>query len=103
MRKVGRPKDKTLYINSLVGSLGCSYDDDTELKATLGKLNSKDLLLLKTYICKSNNKPLNFVLQDIPEETPAQSKRYNKIVNLYHQLKIEGNKNEFTSYERATL
>ena len=84
--KVGRPNDKTLYIEALMSHFTHSSDDNNALKESLDKLNSKDLLLFSAYVCKSMKKPLGELLCGVPKDTAAQSRRYNHIVDVYNNM-----------------
>ena len=80
--RAGRPNDKELYIEALMSHVKNGYPNDVELKSSLLKLNSSDLLLFNAYICKTLGQPLKELLHNIPKETAAQSQRYNDIVDV---------------------
>ncbi len=84
--KVGRPNDKALYIEALMSHFTHEVAENYELKNSLNKLNSKDLLLFNAYVCKTMDKSLKELLFNVPKKTAAQSQRYNDIVDVYNNM-----------------
>ena len=44
MKCIGRPDDKSSYVNFFLSSLKFSHADDTALEKALGKLNAKEIV-----------------------------------------------------------
>jgi len=92
MRQLGRPDDKSRYINSVMKSLDYSLVDslgaDEALEKALTKLNARELATLNTYIAKQNNTPLGEAMSLLPAKTPAQKIRIEDAVKLYKKLEI---------------
>jgi len=94
MRQLGRPDDKSKYINTVMKTLACSLGTDEFghmdeiLEKALTKLNARELATLNTYIAKQNNTPLGEAMSLLPAKTPAQKIRIEDAVKLYKKLEI---------------
>ena len=92
MRQLGRPDDKSKYINSVMKSLDYSLGTDEfghideTLEKALTKLNARELATLNTYIAKQNRTPVGEAMSLLPCKTPAQKIRVEDAVKLYMRL-----------------
>ena len=84
--RVGRPNDKELYIEALMSHFTHGVGENYDMRDSLKKLNSRDLLLFNAYVCKTMDKPLRELLCNVPKKTTAQSQRYNAIVDVYNNM-----------------
>ena len=91
-KKSGRPNDKSLYVETFLSNVDVVDDNDNEdIKKALNKLNAKDLLILSAYVSKNKRADLKSFLENVPETTVAQIRRYKSIVNIYNDLKGKTN------------
>jgi len=86
MRQLGRPDDKSKYINSVMKALDYSLGADEALEKALTKLNARELATLNTYIAKQNRTPVGEAMSLLPCKTPAQKIRVEDAVKLYMRL-----------------
>ena len=84
--RVGRPNDKELYVEALMSHFTHGVGENSDMRDSLKKLNSRDLLLFNAYVCKTMDKPLKELLFNVPKNTAAQSQRYNAIVDVYNNM-----------------
>ena len=93
-QQVGRPDDKSKYINTVIKALDYSLGSDEFghmdeiLEKALTKLNARELATLNTYIAKQNKTPLGEAMSLLPCKTPAQKIRIEDAVKLYKKLEI---------------
>jgi len=93
-QQVGRPDDKSKYINTVIKALDYSLGSDEFghmdeiLEKALTKLNARELTTLNTYIAKQNKTPLGEAMSLLPCKTPAQKIRIEDAVKLYKKLEI---------------
>jgi len=100
--QVGRPNDKELYIDSLLGTLKYTTQDRKVLQTALNKLNAKDILVLSACISKGFDYDLASFLKKLPANTVAQLKRYHDVVEIFKHLErndddIDNNSQEITT------
>jgi len=94
MRQLGRPDDKSKYINTVMKTLDYSLGTnafghmDETLEKALTKLNARELATLNTYIAKQNNTPLGEAISLLPSVTPAQKIRIEDAIKLYKELEL---------------
>ena len=92
MRQLGRPDDKSKYVNTVMKTLEYSLGVDESghmdetLEKALTKLNARELATLNTYIAKQNRTPLGESISLLPAVTPAQKIRIEDAIKLYNKL-----------------
>lgn len=107
MRQLGRPDDKSKYINSVMKSLDYSLGTDEfghideTLEKALTKLNARELATLNTYIAKQNRTPVGEAMSLLPCKTPAQKIRIEDAVKLYK--KLEPRNGNYAKYAEETI
>ena len=104
MTRIGRPDDKSKYINLVLNALE-SHAGDEALTTALSKLNARELVVLNTHIAKQNRMSLEDAISLLPSKTPAQKIRVDSAIKLYQELESKnasyttGETNEKTNEE----
>lgn len=94
MRNLGRPDDKSKYVNTVMNTLEYSLGVDESghmdktLEKALTKLNARELAMLNVYIAKQKKTPLGESISLLPAVTPAQKIRIEDAIKLYNKLEI---------------
>ena len=107
MRQLGRPDDKSKYINSVMKSLDYSLGTDEfghideTLEKALTKLNARELATLNTYIAKQNRTPVGEAMSLLPCKTPAQKIRVEDAVKLY--MRLEPRNGNYAKHAQETI